>query len=60
MVGENDTPMSRRDLKGLVEICKGFNSQSEGLTLEGAWHNHSMDVSEKFADVVKNWADKVL
>lgn len=60
VVGEFDTPMSRRDLPELVEKLKKGNAKCEGLVMEGAWHNHSMDVPEQFAKVVEDWAQQTM
>jgi pimeloyl-ACP methyl ester carboxylesterase len=56
LVGENDITMAKRDSEELVRILKKGNERSRKVVLDGAWHNHSIDVPGRFADVIDNWA----
>ena len=55
VVGEHDTAMARRDYKLLGQKLLAANHQSQMLVLDGAWHNHPIDVPERFAEVVHQW-----
>ena len=55
VVGEHDTAMARRDYKLLGQKLLAANRQSQMLVLDGAWHNHPIDVPERFAEVVHQW-----
>lgn len=59
-VGEHDTSMAKRDFEELTALVKQGNAQSEGRILEGAWHNHPIDVPEQFAELIESWFRKVL
>ena len=43
----------------MVKKVKRLNGESEGVVIEGAWHNHSIDVPERFARVVNGWVGKM-
>lgn len=60
MIGEHDVAMARRDLNELLEMCKGLIGQSEGLVLEGARHNHGVDVPGRFAEAAQEFERKIL
>jgi len=60
LIGENDVAMAKRDFKELATKVKAANSKSEEMVLQGAWHNHSIDVPEVFADIVIKWIEKVI
>ena len=55
VVGEHDTAMARRDYKLLGPKLLAANDKSQMLVLDGAWHNHPIDVPERFAEVVHQW-----
>lgn len=55
VIGEHDTAMARRDYKLLGQKLLAANHQSQMLVLDGAWHNHPIDVPERFAEVVHQW-----
>ncbi|MCJ1331312.1 hypothetical protein MMC10_008001 [Thelotrema lepadinum] len=57
VVGEEDVAMARRDAPVLFEKVKARNC-CEMLVLEGAWHNHPIDVPEQFARVIGDWDKK--
>lgn len=61
MVGEHDISMAKRDFPMLVERAKACSGSdlTEGRVLEGAWHNHSIDVPENFAEVINGWNESV-
>lgn len=58
VVGEHDTAMSRRDFPELTALVKKGNHQSESVILDGAWHNHPIDVPEQFAALIEEWVEK--
>ena len=55
VVGEHDTAMARRDYKELLQILQAANAKSQGLVIEDAWHNHPIDIPERFAELVHQW-----
>ena len=55
VVGEHDTAMSRRDHELLGQKLLAANDKSQMLVLDGAWHNHPIDVPKKFAEVIHQW-----
>jgi pimeloyl-ACP methyl ester carboxylesterase len=57
-VGEHDVAMATRDFAELVHVVKDLNQNSEGSHLPGAWHNHSIDIPEQFAEIVNTWIEK--
>lgn len=60
MIGEHDMAMQRRDFEELVRICKFWNGRSEGMVLNGAWHNHGVDVPGLCAETARWWGGRVL
>ena len=58
VVGEEDTAMSKRDLEELTTLAKKGNDRSESKVLDGAWHNHPIDISSEFAALIEDWARK--
>ncbi|KAI9700698.1 MAG: hypothetical protein M1836_002067 [Candelina mexicana] len=60
VVGEKDTAMAGRDFDELTSLMKEKNDKSKGTVLSDAWHNHSIDVPERFADVVHEWVNDIL
>lgn len=59
-VGENDVAMAKRDFKKLTKMAQNMNTKSEGRVLEGAWHNHPIDIPNEFAALINNWAGQIL
>ncbi len=59
VVGEKDTSMARRDFAELSALVKARNERSEGTVMQDAWHNHSIDVPERFAELVDGWVKNV-
>lgn len=59
-VGEEDTPMSRRDFDELTQMVKRANQKSESVVLKDAWHNHPIDVPEAFAELINDWTQRML
>lgn len=59
MIGENDVAMAKRDFEELTMHAKKLSARSENIILKGAWHNHSIDVPEQFADAVADWAARM-
>jgi pimeloyl-ACP methyl ester carboxylesterase len=57
-IGEKDIAMAKRDFNRLVQVVTDLNQNSEGLQLEGAWHNHSIDIPEHFAELVTTWIER--
>lgn len=53
--GENDTAMAKRDFEELQQRLKACNEFSEARVLPNAWHNHSIDVPQLFAQAVNKW-----
>ena len=60
VVGENDVSMAKRDFEELAILATGGNGRSESRVLEGAWHNHPIDIPQRFATLIEEWAAKVL
>ena len=60
VVGEEDTAMSIRDLEELTALVKKGNAHSESLVVKEAWHNHPIDIPDRFAAIIEEWAQKVL
>ena len=59
--GERDIAMSKRDFEVLVDRVKACSKDgSRSSIMEGAWHNHSIDVPEVFAKVIHEWHTDVL
>lgn len=58
VVGEHDTAMSKRDYPKLTALAKKGNHQSESVILDGAWHNHPIDIPERFAALIEEWVGK--
>ena len=58
LIGEHDVAMAKRDYPELVRVVEGLNGRSKGMVLEGAWHNHSIDVPERFAEVLGEWVEE--
>ena len=56
LVGERDVAMARRDFEEVVRELEKGNERSGGMIMEGAWHNYSIDVPGRFADIVDDWA----
>ena len=59
VTGEHDVSMAKRDFEELTALAEKGNDKSESKVMQGAWHNHSIDVPEQFAAVVEEWAQKV-
>ncbi|USP80553.1 hypothetical protein yc1106_07827 [Curvularia clavata] len=59
LIGEKDVAMARRDQTAVLEIVKRLNGRSEGIIFKDAWHNHSMDRPERFADLIAEWDRKM-
>jgi pimeloyl-ACP methyl ester carboxylesterase len=59
VVGEHDIPMAQRDRDELFAIVKEKNAKSATKVLQGAWHNHSIDVPEQFAKLIREWDEEV-
>ena len=55
VVGKHDTAMARRDAPGLAEMLRKRNRRSDMKVMEGAWHNHPIDVPGRFAEVIGEW-----
>lgn len=60
MVGDSDIAMAKRDFRDLCEMTKALNERSEGIVLRDAWHNHPIDIPERFAILIKDWAEKMV
>ena len=60
VIGEHDVAMARRDFEELTTLVKSGNSRSESKVLEGAWHNHPIDVPEHFADLIESWSRRMM
>ena len=60
VIGENDIPMARRDFEELAVLAKRGNDRSESIVLKNAWHNHPLDVPERFAALIEEWAQKII
>ena len=60
MIGEHDVAMARRDFEQLSQIMKKANGKSESMVMKAAWHNHPIDIPERFANVILDWTQKVL
>ena len=58
LIGEHDVAMAKRDYAELVQVINGLNGESKGMVLERVWHNHSIDVPERFAEVVGEWVEE--
>ena len=56
-VGRNDVAMAKRDTPFLFERVKARNELCAVSVLEDAWHNHPVDVPEKFAGLVQRWEE---
>ena len=54
--GEHDIAMAKRDFEILVDRAKACSKEgSRGLVMEGAWHNHSINIPEAFAKAIHEW-----
>ena len=60
VVGDDDTAMSKRDLEEITALAKKGNARSESMVLKEAWHNHPIDIPERFAELIEGWAQRVL
>lgn len=63
VVGEHDVAMARRDFETLVQRVASAGAADGGKgrreVLEGAWHNHPIDVPERFVGLVADWVGEV-
>ncbi|KAI9721085.1 MAG: hypothetical protein M1812_002566 [Candelaria pacifica] len=59
VVGDKDTAMARRDFDELSSLMRAKNDMSKGTVIQDAWHNHSIDVPERFAELVDEWVKDV-
>ncbi|CAF9930383.1 MAG: hypothetical protein GOMPHAMPRED_005639 [Gomphillus americanus] len=59
--GQHDTPMANRDFDSLVQRARSYSTSKHttGQILEGAWHNHSVDIPSEFTKVVDSWSKTV-
>ena len=55
IVGEHDTAMARRDIKELGDLLVAANAKSQVPVMKEAWHNHPIEVPQRFADVIHQW-----
>ncbi|KAH6665331.1 Alpha/Beta hydrolase protein [Plectosphaerella plurivora] len=60
VVGEDDVGMAKRDFEELYRRLHEANLRTEKVVLEKAWHNHPIDVPERFSELVSDWATKML
>ncbi|KAL7749150.1 hypothetical protein RI367_005555 [Sorochytrium milnesiophthora] len=57
VVGEHDVPMAIRDAPELIGTLKKCTDKHvQGVTMVATWHNHTIDVPERFAALVAAWA----
>ena len=56
--GQHDTAMAIRDFDNLVQRARSYSTSKHttGQILEGAWHNHSVDIPLEFARVIDSWS----
>lgn len=59
VIGQNDVAMAKRDFDALTKKVKNANHQSDSLIMQDAWHNHSIDVPDRFSRVILDWAETV-
>lgn len=60
VIGSGDIAMAKRDYEYLCDEVKKANEKSKGLVLEDAWHNHPIDIPERFAQVILDWIQEAL
>lgn len=60
VVGEHDVAMARRDFEGLYDRLHRANPKTEKMVLGGAWHNHPIDVPDRFSTLISDWAMRTL
>ena len=60
MVGESDILMAQRDFKELGRLVVASNTKSQSLVVKNAWHNHSIDIPQRFAAIIDEWVQEIL
>jgi pimeloyl-ACP methyl ester carboxylesterase len=59
ITGEHDVAMAKRDVGEIARRIEATGGRVETRVLQGAWHNHPMDVPEIFAGIITDWVRHV-